>query len=98
MKKLKLIFILFYLIFLSGCIQTTALIGPGITVATSGNIIQAGLQYSANTAIKKETGKYPLTHIKEKVEEKNNHKRFQVRIINFIEDRIEATKKKLYFN
>ena len=65
MKKLKLIFIIFYLIFLSGCIQTTALIGPGITVATSGNIIQAGLQYSANTAIKKETGKYPLTHIKE---------------------------------
>ena len=98
MKKLRLIFILFYLIFLSGCLQTTALIGPGITVATSGNIIQAGLQYSANKAIKKETGKYPLTHIKEKVEEKKNDKKFQVRLINFIEDRIEATKKKLYLN
>ena len=41
---------------------------------------------------------YPLTHIKETVEEKNNHKKFQVRLINFIEDRIEATKKKLYLN
>ena len=98
MKKLKLIFIFIYLIFLSGCIQTTALIGPGITVATSGNIIQAGLQYSANTAIKNETGKYPLAHIKERVKEQNNHKRFEVRLINFIEERIEATKKKLYLN
>ena len=98
MKKFKIIFLFFYLIFLSGCLQTTAFIGPGITMATSGNIIQAGLQYSANTAIKNETGKYPLTHIKEKVEEKNNHKKFQVRLINFIENKIEATKKKLYLN
>ena len=98
MKKFKIIFLFFYLIFLSGCLQTTALIGPGITVATSGNIIQAGLQFSANTAIKNETGKYPLTHIKETVEEKNNHSKFQVRLINFIEERIKATKKKLYLN
>ncbi len=35
-------------------------LGPGFTVASTGNVFQAGLQYGANTAIKKETGKIPL--------------------------------------
>ncbi len=98
MKRLKLFFIIFSYIFLTGCYQTTALLGPGITVMSTGNVLQAGLQYGANTAIKNETGKYPLTHIKETVEEKNNHKKFHVKLINFIENRIETTKKKLSIN
>ena len=57
MKILKTFFVIFILVILSGCIQTTSLLGPGITVATSGNVLQAGLQYGANTALKNETGK-----------------------------------------
>ena len=95
MKKFKVYFIFFSFIFLTGCFQTNALLGPGITVATSGNILQAGFQYGANSAIKKETGKYPLTHIKDKVEENNNQKKFKVKLKNFIENRIEVTRKKL---
>jgi hypothetical protein len=97
MKSLKLSFIFFSFIYLSGCIQTTALLGPGVTVATTGNILQAGFQYGANSAIKKETGEYPLIHIKKKVEEKNK-KNFHVNLKNFIEIQIETTKKKLSFN
>jgi hypothetical protein len=41
-------------------LQTTALLGPGITVATTGNVLQAGFQYGANTVIEKETGKNTL--------------------------------------
>ena len=59
--KLKKIYLLVLIsIFLSGCIQSSALLGPGITIATTGNVMQAGLQYGANTAIKKETGNTTL--------------------------------------
>ena len=95
MKKFKLLFILFNLIFLTGCLQTTALLGPGVTIATSGNVLQAGLQYGANTAIKNETGKYPLNYIKDTVEEKNSQKKFHVEFKNFLQTRIEITRKKL---
>ena len=98
MKKLKLFFILFSLIFLTGCFQTTALLGPGVTAISTGNVLQAGLQYGANTAIKNETGKYPLTHIKETVEETNNQKQLSVDIINFIEHKYKATRKKFFLN
>ena len=60
MKFLKISFIFLSLIFLSGCLQTTALLGPSMTIATTGNVLQAGLQYGANTAIKNETGKDTL--------------------------------------
>ena len=76
MKILKIFFITSYLIFLSGCFQTTSLIGPGVTVATSGNVIQAGFQYGANTALENETGKDVLTHVKDVVDEQNKEKKF----------------------
>ena len=98
MKILKLTFFSLSVIFLSGCFQTTALLGPGITVATSGNVLQAGLQYGANTAVKNETGEYPLEYIKNSVEEKNNQKKFYVDFKNFIENRIQASRKKLSLN
>ena len=95
MKILKIFFITSCLIFLSGCFQTTALLGPGVTVATTGNVIQAGFQYGANTAIKNETGKDVLTHIKDKVDEKNKEKKLHVKLKQLIENRIETTRQKL---
>ena len=98
MKILKLTFFSLSVIFLSGCFQTTALLGPGVTVATSGNVLQAGLQYGANTAVKNETGEYPLEYIKNSVEEKNNQKKFYVEFRNFIENRVQASRRKLSLN
>ena len=95
MKILKIFFITSYLIFLSGCFQTTSLLGPGVTVATSGNVIQAGFQYGANTALKNETGKDVLTHIKDKVDEKHKEKKLHVKLKKLIENRIEITRQKL---
>ena len=83
---------------MSGCIQTTSLLGPGVTIATTGNVIQAGFQYGANTAIKNETGKDVLTHIKDKVDEQNKEKRFHVELKRLIENRIETTRQKLLSN
>ena len=82
MKILKTFFVIFILLTWSGCIQTTSLLGPGITVATTGNVFQAGLQYGANTAIKNETGKDVLTHIKDKVDEQKQEKLIKLDILN----------------
>ena len=98
MKILKIFFFTFCLIFLSGCFQTTSLLGPGVTVATSGNVIQAGFQYGANTVLKNETGKYVLTHIKDKVDEKHKEKKLQVKLKELLENRIIITRQKLLSN
>ena len=98
MKILNIFFIIFVLIFLSGCLQTTSLLGPGVTIATTGNVFQAGLQYGANTAIKNETGKDVLTHVKDAVDEKNKEKKFYVQLKQLLENRIESTRKKLLSN
>ena len=92
MRKLKLYFIFLSFIFLSGCFQSSALLGPGITIISSGNVPQAGFHYGANTAIKKETGKFPIIHFKETIETTNETNRFIADIKQFIEGLKEIKK------
>ena len=97
--KLKKIYLLVLIsVFLSGCIQSTALLGPGITIATTGNIMQAGFQYGANSAIKNETGKDALTHLKDVVEEEHDNQRIEKKIKNLAQNTIQKIKKKLLIN
>ena len=63
MRFLKILFIFSFLIFLNGCLQSTALLGPGVTIATTGNVLQAGFQYGANSVIENETGKNTFEHL-----------------------------------
>ena len=76
MKFLKTSFLFLSLIFLNGCLQSTAMLGPGVTLVTTGNVTQAGFQYVANSAIKNETGKDALTLVKDVVEEAHNKRKF----------------------
>ena len=98
MKFFKIFFIFFTLIFLNGCLQTTALLGPGITVATTGNVLQAGFQYGANTVIENETGKNTLEHFKSALDSQKKNKKFKEKFINLIENKFELTRKKLKLN
>ena len=98
MKFLKISFIFFSLIFLSGCLQTTALLGPGITVATTGNILQAGFQYGANSVIEKETGKNTFEHLQIVVDSQRKNKKFREKFTNLVENKFELTRKKLKLN
>ena len=82
MKSLKILFIFSSLIFLNGCIQTTALLGPGVTIATTGNVLQAGFQYGANSVIEKETGKSTFEHFQDAVDKQSKNKRFQKKLQN----------------
>ena len=98
MEFKKIYFLVLISIMLTGCIQSTTLLGPGITIATTGNIMQAGLQYSANSAIKKETGKDALTHLKDVVVEKQDNKKLEKKIKNVAKNTINKVKRKLLIN
>ena len=66
MFKKTLLLIGLFLV-LTGCYQSTAsLIGPTVTLGTSGNIVQSAISYSVNESVKKATGEYPVEHIKKK--------------------------------
>ena len=66
MFKKLLISIASFLV-LTGCYQSTAsLIGPTVTLGTSGNIVQTAISYSVNESVKKATGEYPAEHIKKR--------------------------------
>ena len=98
MKILKISFIFFSLIFLSGCLQSTALLGPSMTVATTGNVLQAGIQYGANTAIKNETGKDTLEHLQDAVESQSKSHKFKRKFSDLVEKRFSLTREKLKLN
>ena len=63
----KTLFLIGLFLVLSGCYQSTAsLIGPTVTLGTSGNIVQSAFSYSVNESVKKVTGEYPTEHIKKR--------------------------------
>jgi hypothetical protein len=70
MNLKKIITGLFLLLFLNGCVQGTALLGPAYTLTSTGNVYHAGLSYGSNKAIKKITGKTTTENIKSFVEDK----------------------------
>ena len=98
MKFKKIYLLVLISLILSGCIQPTALLGPGVTIATTGNIMHAGLQYGANSAIKKETGKDAFTHLKSAIDEEQDSQKLNKKIRNFTQNIIERVKKKLLIN
>ena len=63
----KIFFLITLSLILAGCYQSTAsLIGPTVTLGTSGNVVQSALSYSVNESVKKATGEYPADHIKKR--------------------------------
>tara|TARA_B100000676_G_C17707745_1_gene644658 strand:+ start:300 stop:614 length:315 start_codon:yes stop_codon:yes gene_type:complete len=55
----KLLVILFTVLFLNGCAQTTSLVGPTYTMVKTGNIIQAGTSVATSYGVKHTLGKSP---------------------------------------
>ena len=87
---------LFLLFFLNGCVQSAALLGPAYTLASSGNIYQAGLSYGSNQAVKKITGKSPTENIQNLVDNKKKkikEEEKQEEFFALVKSRIEKTSK-----
>ena len=92
----KIIAGLFLLFFLNSCVQSAALLGPAYTLASSGNIYQAGLSYGSNQAVKKITGKSPTENIQNLVDNKKKkikEEEKQEEFFALVKSRIEKTSK-----
>ena len=81
--------------FLTGFVPFVSIIGPGVTVLTSGNIYKATAQFMIDQSIKKKTGKDSLTLDKEEIDKKNKKNKFNDELRQLVEKRIKITKKKL---
>jgi len=90
----KIIIIIFLVSFLNGCAQNAALLGPAYTLATSGNIYQAGFTYGGNEIVTKTTGKSMVQIIKESITAKKEDSDFK----KLVKRNIEKTRKKLNFS
>ena len=82
-------------IILSGCAQSTAMIGPAITLASSGNMSQAGLTFFTNKAVEKETGMDTVSYVSMKIEKQNSKIKLKPEFKNLVEANFIKTREKL---
>ena len=65
----KNIIVLFVLVFLNGCAQGTAFLGPAYTLSNTGSIYQASLSYGSTKVIEQRTGKTLSENVKSMITE-----------------------------
>jgi len=82
-------------IILSGCAQSTAMLGPAITLASTGNASQAGIAFITNKAVQKETGMDTVSFVTQKFEQKNSKTRLRREFKKLVETNFEKTREKL---
>ena len=82
-------------IILSGCAQSTAMLGPALTFASTGNISQAGITFITNKAVEKETGMDTVSFVSQKFEQKNSKTRLRREFKKLVETNFEKTREKL---
>ena len=94
-RLFKIFTILVSFLFLTGFTPFVTILGPGVTVLTSGNIYKATAQFIIDQSIKKKTGKNSLTLVKEELDKRENKNEFNEELKNLVEKRIKMTRKKL---
>tara|TARA_B100001057_G_scaffold401325_1_gene412778 strand:+ start:1067 stop:1465 length:399 start_codon:yes stop_codon:yes gene_type:complete len=94
-KFLKIGLFLSAFVFLNGFLPFSALLGPGFTIASSGNIFKAGAQLLIDHQVKKKTGKNSLEYVKEEVSKKSIKTDVDQELRNLVEARIKITHEKL---
>ena len=95
LRFLKLSFFLSSFLFLTGFVPLPAVLGPAITVATSGNLFKATAQLAIDNEFKKKTGKSSLNYITEEVSKNNEENRINKDFKNLIEKRVKIVHQKL---
>ena len=95
LRILKISLFLSSFLFLTGFIPLPAVLGPAITVATSGNLLKATAQLVFDNELKKKTGKSSLSYITEEVSKNNQENRFKKEFKDLIEKRVEIVHQKL---
>ena len=88
----KLIGFLISLFFLSGCFETSLVMGPAVGGA-QGRLAQSSLSSVVSYGIKHKTGKYPIQHILKQQKEKavkilKQEKEKTVKTVSLVEEKI----------
>ena len=87
----KLIGLLTSLFLLSGCFESSLIVGPAIGGA-QGKLAQSSISTAFSYGIKYKTGKYPIQHILKQKKEK------VVKTVSLIEEKTLTTKNKIKHN
>ena len=95
LRFFKICLLLTSFLFLTGFVPLTAVLGPAITAATSGNLVKATAQLVLDNEVKKKTGKNSLSYITEEVSKNNEENRFNKEFKDLIEKRVEIVHQKL---
>ncbi len=95
MKLLKLCLFFTSFLFLTGFVHLSAVLGPAITAATSGNLAKATAQLVFDNEFKKKTGKSSLSYITEEVSKNNKENQINEDFKNLIEKRVKTVHQKL---
>ena len=97
LRLFRICTILLSFFFLTGFVPIMSIVGPSLTVLTSGNVYKASAHFIVNQQIEKETGKNSFTLIKETLvkEEKMKKNSFDEDLRQLVETRIKMTRQKL---
>lgn len=98
-RSIKIVTVLASFFFLTGFLPFVSLLGPSLTVVTSGNVYKAGTQYLFSKTMNTGPGKNSLNLIIEKIDNKEKVKEDNInqQLKNLVEKRIKITKAKLNF-
>ncbi len=80
----KIFVLLTALFLLNGCAESVAFLGTSIGGGSNGKILQSSLNSGLSYAVKKQTGKGPLEHVKA-FAEKNNSVKKKESCVDFLE-------------
>ncbi len=95
MKIYRITILITSFMFLSGFLPFASLLGPGVTIVSSGNVYKASAQFVVDRHIKKKTGKNSLTLVKEEMKKSNDKKNLNEDLKKLVEKRIAMTHKEL---
>ena len=87
----KLIGLLILLFLLSGCFESSLVVGPVIG-GTQGRLAQSSISTALSYGIKYKTGKYPIQHILKQKKEK------AVKTVSLMEEKVLTTTNKIKHN
>ena len=95
LRFFKICLLLTSFLFLTGFVPLTAVLGPAITVVSSGNLVKATAQLVLDNEVKKKTGKNSLSYITEEVSKNNKENRLNKDFKDLVKKRVEITHRKI---
>jgi len=94
----KIIFFICSFLLLNGCLQSTAMVGPSISIAGGGSIYQTSLSYGAGKVFEEETGMTTTEFIITTLDNQNEKNKIEKKKLNndlykLVKNNLEKTRK-----